>query len=319
MAKSDGPNPRGDCVQTCSEGHVEASIKTVATEMSFPPYISLLDAIRRQLISRRMEFGSIGSGTKVPVIILQMGKVSSTSLADAIRQTNNFCVYQIHLLNQESIEDRLRQCQKSRTYTFRHLIDSIFVKENIMGQSERLKVITITREPISRNISAFFQNILLYSPEFKHSKKAPFDSKRIIERFICSYIHDFPLNYFDREVKQPFGLDVYAYRFHADKGYQVIRGPHLDLLTMQFEVRESVKTHAICEFLGVPSISIPRLNRSEQKEYAVLYKQVLEEISLPEDYLDRMYNSKYAKHFYSPQQIQSFRARWSRNSNEGSF
>jgi hypothetical protein len=53
-----------------------------------------------------------------------------------------------------------------------------------------------------------------------------------------------------------------------------------------------------------------RTNTGDSKEYAQLYKQFLKFIKLGDDYLDRMYNSKYAQHFYETSEIEAFQQKW---------
>ena len=44
--------------------------------------------------------------------------------------------------------------------------------------------------------------------------------------------------------------------------------------------------------------------------YAENYRRFIETLRPPKDYLDQMYDSRFARHFYSRDEIVSFRARW---------
>jgi hypothetical protein len=65
-------------------------------------------------------------------------------------------------------------------------------------------------------------------------------------------------------------------------------------------------------FIGVNNIQIIDANVSSDKEYHMVYRQFQEDIRLPGDYLAKMYESKYARHFYTQDEIQSFKAKWRR-------
>lgn len=134
----------------------------------------------------------------------------------------------------------------------------------------------------------------------------------LMDNFFASDVHSVQDKYFDKQIKKTLHLDVYAYRFPHDQGYQIIRTPKIEILILQYEKDEQTKNEAICEFLNLESITMPQLNQSKDKYYADKYQKMRKTVTLSQEYLDLMYQSKYATHFYSSQQIQSFRDRWSR-------
>ena len=248
--------------------------------------------------------------SRPPLFVLQMGKVGSTSLAEALMRTRKYDVFQIHLLNQDAIHQAMQAHEDRRFYPPRHFLVSKFVLRHILPCCGRPKIITLVRDPVARNISAYFQNLDLHNPY--RSSEQP-DTSALIDDFFKTNFHNFPIEYFDREIKSQFDVDVYRYRFPYEDGYQIIATPEAEILIMQFETDEQKKKAAICNFLDIPSIMIPKLNRSEDKYYREQYKKVLNEIVIPESYLDQMYESIYMKHFYGPQQILAFTKRWLRS------
>lgn len=239
-----------------------------------------------------------------------MGKVGSTSLAEALTRTRKYDVFQIHLLNQDTIQQAMQAHEDRQLYPPPHLLVSKFVLRHIVPYCGRPKIITLVRDPVARNISAYFENFNLYTPY--RSSELP-DISVLIEGFFRAHFHSFPIEYFDQEIKLLFGVDVYRYKFPYEDGYQIIATPEAEILIIQYETDEQKKKKAICNFLDIPSIMIPKFNLSEDKHYREQYKKVLNEIVIPESYLDQMYESIYMKHFYGPQQILSFRKRWLRS------
>jgi len=55
------------------------------------------------------------------------------------------------------------------------------------------------------------------------------------------------------------------------------------------------------------------LFRSAEKPYSEAYGEFLRRVVLNEDYVDRLLGSKYARHFYSPEELGRFRTKWLRN------
>jgi hypothetical protein len=62
-------------------------------------------------------------------------------------------------------------------------------------------------------------------------------------------------------------------------------------------------------FFGVKDIKILKSNYAMSKRYYQIYKKFIQEINLPKDYIDKMYSSKSALHFYSESGIQGFKTK----------
>lgn len=56
-------------------------------------------------------------------------------------------------------------------------------------------------------------------------------------------------------------------------------------------------------------------NIGENKEYANNYNEIKENIIIPLSICNKIYNSKYVKHFYSDEIIMKFKNKWSRIDN----
>ena len=51
-------------------------------------------------------------------------------------------------------------------------------------------------------------------------------------------------------------------------------------------------------------------NRAAEKPYPRHYKEFKDWLVLPAEYLDHMYGSKFAQHFYSPSELERFWQKW---------
>jgi len=262
-----------------------------------------------------------------PIINYQMGKVgSSTVQASLLALGMDRRVYHVHFLNPV----RVRQIEQQRRKYFRTerygrlrrpwLYE--FLYEQIMKKERHWKLVTLVREPIARNVSTFFENLEVtakaeaavyavrsayygFDIEVALEKLDP-----LIELFFERLVHERPLRYFDDEIKTVFGIDVFDSEFPKDRGFRIYHGDNADLLLIRLENLDSCANSAFKAFLEIDNLALVNTNVATNKVYAPLYREFKRSICLPQDYVDRMYDSKYTRHFYSEEEIQQFRNRW---------
>ena len=113
----------------------------------------------------------------------------------------------------------------------------------------------------------------------------------------------------------------------ADPAVQVVRrsfqrvldaadGPgDVRLLVVRLEISNGEKEKAIREFLGLDRFQIVNANVGSEKNYAEQYAKFKSLVRLPKDYVGAICDSKFARHFYSPEVIEKARATWTQPSN----
>ena len=215
----------------------------------------------------------------IPVLVYQMGKVGSKSVHVALLKQYDGFVGHAHSLslNHKRLDIRL-------------------VYQWAVLDKKPLNIISLTREPISRNISAFFQN-------FERDtgvafKNADFSLAELKDIFLANYRHEVPLLWFDWCIKEVFFIDVFDQPFPKE-GIARYQKNNIRLLVMRSEISDEEKSTALGDFLGINDFRLPnRENIGAYKEYQTAYKNFKSSISLPADYIDWMRNSKYFKHFY---------------------
>ena len=198
------------------------------------------------------------------------------------------------------------------------------IESNLPGI--KWKVITLTRDPIARNISAFFENleitVLDSGQKFQIQSDIwdieprviePHNIKELFRLFFDRFYHFDPMEFFDKEINGTFGIDVYSTEFPADKGYKIYTDEIADTLLIRMENLNQCVTEALGSFLGIKTIQLFNENISNQKHYASLYRQFKDTIVLPVDYVQQMYDSRYMSHFYSHDEIKRFRSHWLRH------
>jgi len=268
---------------------------------------------------------NLGKREVNPVIIYQMGKVGSTTIYESLQTLKGISVFHIHVLTPKSITGAEHVYQNSFSRTGKicqHLIESQYLRRQLdrdAHESKNWKVISLVRDPVAKNISAFFQMLdsvisYDYKTQMQHQaiEVVLEDLKELfLEKFIGKYgADDNTLTWFDRELKAVFNLDVYSEEFCKVKGYKIYNSDRANLLILKLENLDHHVKPALEEFLGIRNLSIKKANISSEKHYQYLYKKFLDTIVLPESYLQKMYSSKYVLHFYTPKEIKSFMNKW---------
>ncbi|OAB81438.1 putative capsular polysaccharide synthesis family protein [Cochleicola gelatinilyticus] len=224
-----------------------------------------------------------------PAYIFQMGKVGSSSAFHSIKnQYHGMCI---------------------RSHWFSDKESDLHVKALYnLYQKEKfpIKIISMVREPISRNISAFFQNF--ERDTGTKYKDHNFSLQQLQELFLKNYKHEMPLTWLDDTIKAIFGIDVYEMPF-PESGYKTYQNGPIELLLYKHDVDDATKEKIISDYLQIPNFKLSNINMGAAKEYAVTYKEFIN-LKMPHSYLDAMLNSKYTKHFYTSD-IYKIRQKWS--------
>jgi hypothetical protein len=242
-------------------------------------------SITRSKIQRRLEAAP-------PILIYQMGKVGSSSLKSSLAPLWPGLTLHAHNLITENERLAVR-----------------LLRETVISQRGPIFIISPVREPIGRNVSAFFQNFERDTGVKYH--QATFSVKELIEIFLTKHNHAVPLTWFDTRLKPVLDIDVYDYQFPAS-GIQVIHNRNVKLLLMRSELTDSAKETAVRSFLSLPTFKLSKSNVGSHKPYAETYRRFLERFIPPPWYMTEMYESKYFYHFYDPSERERWIQKWTR-------
>ena len=168
------------------------------------------------------------------------------------------------------------------------------------------------REPVSLAVSLLFEQGLNYGEDNVAL------STDQVQQFIensekIRWINILELDrWFDENLLSITGHDVLGETFPGDKGYKLYRGRGGDLCVYRLENFDSI-LGALGDLIEIPSIclELKKENIATEKAYAEKYREVLSGISFSDSFIDKIYRTRYATHFYSPAEIEKFKARWS--------
>lgn len=266
----------------------------------------------------------LNSGDREKVIVYQMGKVGSSTVVRSL-QDLNMQVYHIHGLTDFNIERTENICRQRFPQLRRiheHILESQYLKKELdkgLKGDNKWKVVTLVREPISRNISSFFEILdmaLGYDYNSKLKEMSVEDiAQELTELFVQKhdeYENDRCLTWFDFELKPALDIDVYKRDFPKSQGYEMYESESADLLLIRLEDLNKCASEAFKKFLGIDNFQLVGDNIGEKKSYHNIYRKFLDSIVLPESYVDKMYSSKYMRHFYSEEEIEALKLKWCR-------
>jgi hypothetical protein len=287
-----------------------------------------------RLVSHYIESGLISQETvdyihNSPEIVLvhQMGKVGSASIHHSLLNLtdDNSPVLHTHNLSKQDFYKvfygKRLLSQSSRPFLDQRTLISLLLLYELENNfnDRNWTIITAVREPIGRNISAYFQNVNLDIAFPSYSANNSIKDEEIdqaIASFLDNFNHEWPLTWMDTNLKDIFGIDVFEKTFDPAKGYEIYTQDNLKLLLVRLESLNDCYSHAFNKFLDIKDFKLVPTNQASDKKYYDLYKAFRERISFPESYVREMYDSRYAKHFYSQEELASFTSRWKIRSGE---
>lgn len=260
-------------------------------------------------------------GKDSAIIVYQMGKVGSTTVAETLKSLHlKMPVYQVHHLTKEGQQIEESKVSGKDKPAFRRTAywAGRYLQRQLMPDvmnDRRWFIVTLTRDPVARNISGFFHSMKRTHPDLYAALESGENERlfpRLAETFLSDYPHDRPLDWFDDEMKTAFGIDLYERPFPWAKGFDIIEHDNVRLLILRLEDLQAQLQNAFEEWLGLTfdPIEIVSANRASRKSYQHHYNAFKDWLVLPATYLERMYNSKYARHYYADAELANFSRKW---------
>ena len=229
-----------------------------------------------------------------------MGKVASSAITESISD----CI-QIHAWDGEEpikyFSSRYTGSLKGRILQyFKWKNESKKLKKKL-AQTEKVKLLIGVREPISRNISGYFQTLTI------REKNKSLEEQ--INMFFAYCPHLASCYWFENELKKFFPINIYEYDFDKQKGFTSFEKGKFEVFIYQFEKLKKLESE-IGNFLNIEDFQLSNSNSAEDKWLNGLYLEFKENITFPKGYVDMLYDSNYCKHFYSNSDIENFRKKW---------
>ncbi len=279
--------------------------------------------VQQQVLQVQKILGHYPKESKIngPVIVYQMGRVGSRSVYEALVNLNvGVPIYHCHVLhNLDRMADGVKKQMGNPVNTLGVIEEGKKIRKFI---DEDLKkgwnLISLSRDPIAQSLSSFFRSVEFEEiiPNARHKiGNGSICVDDLLNIFLEKWPrHRDPLIWFDLQFKPVFDIDVYSRPFPWEKGYDIFKNGRFSLLLIRLEDLDSCAGQAFKEFLGMPDFKLKKSNEATNKWYKEIYKEFISKIVLPEKYLNEIYDSKFSRHFYSPEELDAFRAKWTQGS-----
>ena len=237
-----------------------------------------------------------------PVVVFSMAKTGSSAVVAGLRNAGIDRPFHVHNLDPAFLAAEEAEYRWSgRPW---RVWDAQQLHDRPPTPAAPWRVISMVRDPIAQTASAFFQ------PGLRRGYLEPGATVDDLNARFAGRLDHLPLTWFESHLEPALGIDVFASDFDPVQGYSIIETPGVRLLLLRSE-DQAVAPKAIAELLGTEHpVEIPRVNVGSEKTYADAYASFLRALEPTAAQLDRAYSSRLVRHFYAPDEIAGFRARW---------
>lgn len=235
------------------------------------------------------------------ILVYQPGKVGSVTVRDTLQREgldvihfHRMCVFPDEVAEKAVMEEA-----------------STFFRKQI--RTEGCKIITLVRDPIARALSSFMQggsdNDIYMRWDFSSGCSL---AAYVAERIVGILDNNFEFDWFDRELKEATGIDIYQYPFDKEKGYAWIKEGNIEILVLKLE-KLNDNTEVLGEFVGRPGIKLQVGNVGDKKQYKYIYEGLKRDLRIPARVVESQYkNNPQMDHFYTEEEKERFMQKWSR-------
>jgi len=252
------------------------------------------------------------------ILVYQPGKVGSLSVCNSL-STIGIGATHVHMLTDSFIYDLIPELAWEPDIMEREIIHKCSRHCNDkIKQARHLKIITLVREPLSRDYSHFLYHL---NELVKNGYLSPEDSlleacaegirKRATQNGKCEYGYQF--EWFSKELKEVFDIDVYIHPFDREKGYSIIKQNNIEVLVIKLEKLNYLE-QVVGEFVNAPQFKLINANEASKKDYKDSYKSIRESVKILSEVVSLYYSgNRFMDHFYTEYEKKSFLKKWGNN------
>lgn len=271
----------------------------------------------------------------VPLLVYTMGKVGSTSVYHSLRNSNvSSLIYHVHFLTRSrihAISDKYKKANGRANSKinfeqlikgdFDHLTASIMLSsKSLKDKKEKCRILTLVRDPVATFLSHVFQNPKIHRPQLLGTDGCL--DKVKVDNYVSEQFAnfdpegDFIANWFGSEFFEFTGIDVYEYPFDALTGATIIRNEFCDVAILSLETLESNLNSAVKHLTGRDwGLMVEHRNVRSLSKEAELYLSIKKDVTVCVEDLEKIYSTKYARHFFAEDHRLRMIDKWSKSRN----
>jgi len=257
------------------------------------------------------------------VIIYQQGRVASTAVYEALlKASTHYAIYHVHFLTLENITKQKSLPHRRRIH--RHLYIGSMLQKHLLNKKinqshkQKLKFITILRDPISTYLSALFMTPERYLTNYDKNNNSE-DYRNNITYQIKEKIENGNMptwsssHWLEDELHKALNLNLYSIEVDRKKAYFILEYDRYEILVLKFEHLKETFESATADFLGIlpENCQLKKSNPHGKKQVQSLQTYISRNLKLSNETLTKVYQIEYMKHFYSDEEINSFIQKWS--------
>lgn len=233
------------------------------------------------------------------VLVLTPRKVGTTSVARSLIQSSVYTIQTDRLMPGDWTNEKV--ADKEETI-------------RLFRNGKGIKVISLIRDPIARALSDYFYGLDIegYARAYLPVRPDIFQGVTdFMEEEIQTGSHGAVFEWFDREIRGSFGIDIWAHDFDKEKGYTIIRKDNIELLLIKMEKLNDCQS-VIGQFAGAENFSLAKENAGSERLYHFAYNEFKKAFRVPQHILDFYYKeNKAMDYFYTEEEKKKFMKKWS--------
>jgi len=253
------------------------------------------------------------------IVIFQPGKVGSVSIHKALVKLCQEDIikssWHTHYLWKNALRFDLKEIIDLPRNHMRRIAWCLSYAINNENLIQNINFIIVVREPISRILSAVWQNLgieidldnRIVSSEGKLNLEE-------LRKFIVNEWYKYPKGRFawhETQFKNYFGFDLSNLEINKKKGYGITETKYGKILFLKYEKLNEVFSQAIKCFLNISNVQLSRENVGDEKPKGKSYSEAKKTFKLQRTFLEQVYNMPFVIKTYSLEEIQKYTGRWS--------
>lgn len=172
---------------------------------------------------------------------------------------------------------------------------------DVIGNKD-IRIITGVREPIERSIALRWQGI---ARPYEYGETCISD---FVDRKYCSFYKN-QIEWFNTEIRDVFGIDIFDYPFDKSKGYTIIKKSNISIFLYRLDFLNHLEKE-LGEFCGVEDFKLQNDNLGTDKYYALAYSEYKGNIKVDKELFAEVLVSKEMTHFYTEEECNAYREKW---------
>jgi len=230
-------------------------------------------------------------------LVYTMGKVASTAVSESLT-CSGIPNHHVHLMTDDSLYEAMAESAGSRAFPADHVGRSISIYRRFKN-SKCVKIVTLIRDPLARNISTVFQNLSKRSYGFQ-------ELSRLVEQLPTD-----PITQWNNEQFKPaIGISLFDVGFSPEDKFSVYCSGRFEVLTIRTDLSNIKKSELLSDFFH-QEVNVGVANEASTKWYNELYTEFLKEMPLNAEWIDHCLNSVGLSVFFTDDEIANLRKKYS--------